>query len=135
MNKSSKPQWCTRVLLYCVALIIMAFGVAFSANSDLGISPVNSLPYVISDIVKIAPGTAVIIVFCTYILIQILILRKDFRWINLFQIVFSTIFGYFVNFSKWVVGDFVIPGAYAGRLLMQIIGILLVSFGVFYTLR
>ena len=51
MRKSTLPQWGIRVLFYCIALFFMALGVAFSANSDLGISPVNSLPYVISDIV------------------------------------------------------------------------------------
>ena len=53
MRKSTLPQWGIRVLFYCIALFFMALGVAFSANSDLGISPVNSLPYVISDIVKL----------------------------------------------------------------------------------
>lgn len=40
-----------RIVLYCVGLLFMAFGVAFSVNSNLGVSPVNSLPYVISLIV------------------------------------------------------------------------------------
>ena len=119
MRKSTLPQWGIRVLFYCIALFFMALGVAFSANSDLGISPVNSLPYVISDIVKMKPGTCVTIVFCFYILVQILLLRKEFNPVNLFQIVFSTIFGYFVNFTKWMVGDFLFPGGYIGRLGMQ----------------
>ena len=109
----------------------MALGVAFSANSDLGISPVNSLPYVISDIVKMQPGTCVTIVFCLYILVQVILLRKEFNPINLTQIIFSTIFGYFVNFTKWMVGDFLLPGGYIGRLGMQCIGIVFVAFGVF----
>jgi len=131
MRKSTLPQWGIRVLFYCIALFFMALGVAFSANSDLGISPVNSLPYVISDIVKMQPGTCVTAVFCFYILVQILILRREFNPVNLFQIAFSTIFGYFVNFTKWMIGDFVLPGGYPGRLLMQCIGIVLVAFGVF----
>ena len=131
MRKSSVPQWGIRVVFYCIALFFMALGVAFSANSDLGISPVNSLPYVISDIVKMQPGTCVTIVFCSYILVQILLLRREFNPVNLFQIVFSTIFGYFVNFTKWMVGDFLLPGGYVGRLAMQCIGIVLVAFGVF----
>ena len=131
MRKSTPTQWGIRVLFYCIALFFMALGVAFSANSDLGISPVNSLPYVISDIVKMQPGTCVTIVFCIYILVQIILLRKEFNPINLFQIVFSTIFGYFVNFTKWMVGDFLLPGGYVGRLGMQVIGIILVAFGVF----
>ena len=40
-----------RVILYAVGLLFMAFGVAFSVNSNLGVSPVNSLPYVISKII------------------------------------------------------------------------------------
>lgn len=131
MRKSTPTQWGIRVLFYCIALFFMALGVAFSANSDLGISPVNSLPYVISDIVKMQPGTCVTIVFCFYILVQIILLGKEFNPINLFQIVFSTIFGYFVNFTKWMVGDFLLPGGYIGRLGMQVIGIILVAFGVF----
>lgn len=131
MRKSTLSQWGIRVLFYCIALFFMALGVAFSANSDLGISPVNSLPYVISDIVKMKPGTCVTIVFCFYILVQILLLRKEFNPVNLFQIVFSTIFGYFVNFTKWMVGDFLFPGGYIGRLGMQCVGIVFVAFGVF----
>lgn len=131
MKKSTPTGWALRVVFYCVALFFMAMGVAFSANSNLGISPVNSLPYVISDIVHIAPGTAVIIVFCSYIVVQILILRKEFNPINLCQIVFSTIFGYFVNFTKWIVGDFGVAFPYPGRFAMQCAGIVFVAFGVF----
>ena len=135
MKKRTPAQWGICVLFYVIALFFMAMGVAFSANSNLGISPVNSLPYVISDIVGIAPGTAVIIVFCSYIVVQILLLRKEFQPVQLFQIAFSTIFGYFVNFTKWIVGDFVFPGGYFGRLLLQCVGIVFVAFGVFLYLE
>ena len=56
-------------------------------------------------------------------------MRKDFKWINLTQLIFSTIFGYFVDLAKWIVGDFAIP-TYAGQLLMLAISILLVAIGV-----
>ena len=135
MRKRTPTQWGICVLFYVIALFFMAMGVAFSANSNLGISPVNSLPYVISDIVGIAPGTAHIIVFCSYIVVQILLLRKEFQPMQLFQIAFSTIFGYFVNFTKWIVGDFVFPGGYFGRLLLQCVGIVFVAFGVFLYLE
>ena len=135
MRKSSASQWFIRVLLYCAALFFLALGVAFSANSNLGISPVNSLPYVISDIVHKAPGTCVTVVFCCYILIQIIILKKEFQPIQLCQIIFSTIFGYFVNFTKWLLGDFVLPGGYIGRLVLLLLSIVVVAFGVFLYLE
>ncbi|SCP98150.1 YczE/YyaS/YitT family protein [Anaerobium acetethylicum] len=118
-----------RILFYMIGLLCLAFGVAFSINSKLGVSPVNSLPYIISLITGNEVGICVIALFSFYILIQIVILRKEFKWINLTQLVFSTIFGYFVNFAKSVLGDFTIP-TYAGQLCMLVISILLVALGV-----
>ncbi len=118
-----------RIVVYIVGLLFLAFGVAFSINSGLGVSPVNSLPYVIGLIAGVETGTMVIIVFSFYILLQMVILRRDFKWINLTQLIFSTIFGYFTNFAKTIVGDFTIP-TYFGQLLMLAISIIFVALGV-----
>lgn len=122
-------KWLARVIIYVIGLLILAFGVAFSVNSNLGVSPVNSLPYVISLIVEKKLGTCVTVVFISYILLQILILRKDFQWFNLAQILCSTLFGKFVDFAKMVVGDFAIP-TYAGQLTMLGISIVLIAIGI-----
>lgn len=118
-----------RILIYTLGLFCLALGVAFSINSRLGVSPVNSLPYIISVITGKEIALCVIAIFSLYIVIQILILRKEFKWINLTQIIFSTIFGYFVDFAKFILGDISIP-TYAGQLLMLAISILLAAFGV-----
>lgn len=117
------------MLLYAFGLLVIAFGVAFSVNSDLGVSPVNSLPYVISQITGTALSTCVILVFCAYIVIQVLLLEKEFHPIQLLQILFSTLFGYFVDFAGWIVGDFAIP-TYVGQLTMLAISIGLIALGV-----
>ena len=129
MKKSTPVQFVIRVLIYCLGLLSLAFGVAFSVNSNLGVSPVNSLPYVISRIVNVQMGTCVTAVFCFYILLQILILGRKFNPVNLLQIVFSTIFGYFVDFAKMVLGDFTIP-TYFGQLTMLAISIPLIAVGI-----
>ena len=118
-----------RILVYILGLLVLAFGVVFSINSDLGVSPVNSLPFVISLIAGIDLGVCVVAVFLLYILMQIVLLKKEFKWINLSQIVFSSIFGYFVDFARLVVGDFNIP-TYAGQLCMMAAGILFISCGI-----
>lgn len=118
-----------RVVIYIVGLLFLAFGVAFSVNSNLGVSPVNSLPYVVSLITETDMGSCVIVIFGSYILVQILLLRRNFQWINLTQMVFSTLFGYFVDFAKWVVGDFALP-TYFGQLAMLAISIIMVAAGV-----
>lgn len=120
---------CIRFVVYCIGLLFLAFGVAFSVNSNLGVSPVNSLPYVISLITKVDMGTCVVVVFSAYIVIQIAIKRRKFKWINLTQLIFSTIFGYFVDFAKTMLGTFVFP-TYLGQLGMLAISIVLVAVGV-----
>ena len=130
MKRSAPAQWASRVVLYVVGLFFMALGVAFAVNSDLGVSPVTSLPYVVSLIADRALGTCVIAVYGVYIVLQILILRREFRLINLTQILFSTVFGYFTDFTKWLLADFALP-TYAGQLAMLAISIVAVAFGVF----
>ena len=129
MKNSTPAQLVIRVLIYCFALLLMAFGVALSVNSNLGVSPVNSLPYVVSQILNVQMGTCVTVIFCFYILLQVIILRKEFQIINLLQIVFSTVFGYFVDFAKMLVGDFALP-TYFGQLAMLAASIVLIALGV-----
>lgn len=122
-----------QVGIYCFGLLVLAFGVAFSVNSDLGVSPVNSMPYVLSQILNVSMGTCVTGVFCLFILLQAVILGKEFSLISLTQIIFSTIFGYFVDLAKWVVGDFCLP-TYFGRLAMLAISIVLIAAGIYFYL-
>ena len=129
MKKSTPMQFVIRVGVYCLGLLLLAFGVAVSVNSNLGVSPVNSLPYVISKILNVQLGTCVTAVFCSYIVLQILILRREFQPVNLLQILFSTLFGYFVDFAKLVLGDFAIP-TYAGKLVMLAVSIVLIALGI-----
>lgn len=129
MKKSTPAQFVIRILVYCLGLLLLAFGVAISVNSDLGVSPVNSLPYVISQIVKVQLGTCVTVVFCSYIVLQVLILRREFQPVNLLQILFSTLFGYFVDFAKWTIGEFALAG-YVGRLTMLAVSIVFIALGI-----
>ena len=88
-----KKRFAARVVVYLVGLFILAFGVVFAINSNLGISPVNSLPYAASLASGIDAGVCVAIFFLACIGAQIILLRGDFKWINLTQIIFSFVFG------------------------------------------
>ena len=133
MRKRTPVQWIISIALYCVGLMCLAFAVSFSANAGLGISPVRSLPYVVASCLGMEAkvGTMVTIVFCFYILLQILILRKEFKIFNLLQILFSTLFGYFVNFAKAIMGSWRIMDGYAGSLIMLAISIVITALGVY----
>ena len=92
----------------------MAFGIALAVNSNLGVSPVSSLPYVVSQIVKMSLGTCTILVYTLYFLLQL---------------VFSTIFGWFVDAAKFILGDFCLP-TYFGQVAMLAASIVLIGFSL-----
>lgn len=121
-----------RLLVYVSGLFIMALGVAFATNSNLGVSPVSSVPSAVSAASGISMGTCIIAVYSFYVLVQIILLRREFHPKNLLQVVFSTMFGYFVDFTRFLLGGFELPG-YLGQLVMMAISMVLVAFGlVFY---
>ena len=92
--KTSKPaQLAARLGIYCLGLLVLAFGIALSVNCRLGVSPVSSLPYVVSQILNISLGTCTTIVYTVYILLQMLLNGRKFQPALLLQLVFSTIFG------------------------------------------
>ena len=108
---------------------MLAFGIALSVNSNLGVSPVSSLPYVVSQILGISLGTCTTLVYAVYILLQMLLNGKKFQPALLLQLVFSTVFGYFVDGAKFILGDFAIP-TYLGQLAMLAGSILLIGFSL-----
>lgn len=122
-------RFCYRVLFYVLGLFVMAIGVTFASNSNLGMSPVNSIPAVLSAMTNLEMGTCVIVVFSLFILAQILIQRREFRWINLTQLIFSTLFGLFVDFTAFLFQGFCLP-TFFGRLAMMVISLFFIAAGV-----
>ena len=118
-----------RYLLLCAGLAIMAFGVAFSIKASLGTSPISSVPYVVSLFAPLTVGTATIVMHCVFILLQILILRRQHHPIQLMQLPVAVFFGYLTDFGVWAVRG-IQCDTYWQQWIVCLIGILLVAAGV-----
>lgn len=118
-----------RYLLLLAGLSIMAFGVAFSIKASLGTSPISSVPYVVSLFAPLTVGTATIVMHCVFILLQILILRKNYHPIQLMQLPVAAFFGYLTDFGVWAVRG-IHCSTYWQQWIVCLIGILLVAAGV-----
>lgn len=118
-----------QLMMYCTGLLLLAFGVTFSIKSNLGVSPVNSIPYVLSILTGVEQGLLTSIIFCCYIILQIFILRKKFKPIQFLQIIFSMIFGYFVMFSNGL-WSFLPPETYMNRILLLTVSIIVIALGL-----
>ena len=123
LNQSKK------VAVYLAGLFILSAGVALSIRSGLGVSPVSSLPYVISLILEVYVGRVISVVMILLVLTQIILLRKNFRPIDLCQIAFSVVFGYFVDFILFLTRE-VHVAFYLGSLALLMVSIFFLSLGI-----
>jgi uncharacterized membrane protein YczE len=62
-------------------------------------------------------------------LLQIMILRKDLKLYLLIPLLFAIVFGYFVDFFQWVLGDFILP-TYLGQLVMVVFSAFCIGSGI-----
>lgn len=126
---SHKIELVKRYLFLCVGLMVMAFGVAFSIKAGLGTSPISSVPYVVELFTPLSVGTATICMHCVFILLQILLLRKNYQLIQLMQLPVALFFGYMTDVAIYVIQPLSCH-SYVEQWLFCLIGIVLVATGV-----
>lgn len=118
-----------RLLSYLAGLLVLAFGVVLSALSGLGISPINSMPYVFSQILGWSLGSCVLLVYAVFIVAQVILEKRPFRLADISQLLVSALFGAFVDMAKAVLdegGDW----SYPIRAALLLASILLSALGV-----
>lgn len=118
-----------RLVLLCVGLSIMAFGVAFSIKAQLGTSPISSVPYVTSAISGLSVGTTTIIMNFMFVAIQIAILRKKYDWFQLLQLPAAIVFGVMIDVAEYIISPITLSN-YFQQWLICVAGIVLVALGV-----
>ena len=118
-----------RIIVYLLGLLTLAFGTTFTIKSELGVSPVSSLPNVLSEVTALSIGWMSTLFFAGLVVLQIAILGKKFRWLNLIQLPFVFVFGYFLNFGVGLMYSLQFP-TYFGQMGMLLIGIVLIALGI-----
>ena len=118
-----------RLILLCIGLSVMAFGVAFSIKAALGTSPISSVPYVTSVISGLSVGTTTIIMNFLFVLIQIVILRKRYDWFQLLQFPSAIVFGTMIDVAEKALQN-VLFYNYFQQWILCAIGIFLVALGI-----
>ena len=123
-----------RIPMYFVGLFIMTIGIALSVKSNLGVSPVSSIPYTMTCVWGIEMGKATIIFHAALVLIQILILRKRFKPINLLQVVVGIVFGYFTTFCNYLASFLPSTDNIAMRIVLMLVSTVFIAVGIFFYL-
>lgn len=120
-----------RIAFYLVGLLVMTLGIAASVKSDLGVSPVSSIPYTMTVVWGIEMGLATIIFHVLLVLLQLVLLRRSFKVKNLLQVPVGVLFGLLTSFSLWVASFFPDVSGIWAQLALSLAGTVLVAFGIF----
>lgn len=121
-----------RLLYYFGGLFIMTIGIALSVKSDLGVSPVSSIPYTLTCVWGIEMGIATIIFHAILVLLQVALLRRRFEIKNLLQIPVGVVFGAFTTTCNSLAALFPSTDNLVVRLLLCWIATVIVAIGLFF---
>ena len=119
-----------RYLIFLVGLFVNSLGVSLITKANLGTSPISSIPYVLSLNFPFTLGNFTIFFSILLIVLQLIILRKNFKLEHILQIPVSIIFGYFIDFAM-ILLSWVNPEEYLMKIVYLLIGCLILGVGVY----
>lgn len=114
---------------FTAGVLLNAFGVALITKAALGTSPISSLPYVLSLRFPVTLGQFTFLMNMLFILAQVLLLRKDFRPVQLLQVAVNVVFSLFIDVSMGLL-SWMEVGVLPMRLLALAVGCAVLGFGI-----
>lgn len=86
-----------RRLTYFIGILFLACGITMNTKTQLGVSPVISVAYNLADLLHVSFGVMTFVYYVFLILVQVLLLRKDFLQIQWLQLVASFLTSAFIS--------------------------------------
>lgn len=112
-----------------VSIILIGMSVAILLKASIGIGPYDALSQTVSNVTNIKVGTVTIILNSIFLLVQILLKRKNFKKFQILQVVLIFCLGYIINLFYYEIFTFEV-GSYFQGVLLFILGTLISAFGV-----
>ncbi|MBP2650523.1 MAG: putative rane protein [Firmicutes bacterium] len=120
-----------RVFLFMLGLFFMGLGISLITKSNLGTSPISSVPYELSLIFPITIGEFTILLSLLFIIMQMLILRKEFPKEQMLQVFVGPFFGIFIDVGMYLF-RFLNPDYYGDKILVLLLGCVVLALGIYF---
>jgi len=108
----------------------MGMGISLTTKSNLGTSPISSVPYVLSMIFPFTFGEFTFLLSLVFLLIQVVLLRKDFPRKQYMQLLVGPLFGLFVDLGMFLFAP-LNPQIYPSKLFILVLGSAVLAMGVY----
>lgn len=114
-----KKTTCYRALFYVLGLLILALGLTLNTKAGLGVSPIISVSYSVSQIFSLNFGDTTLVLYCIFVLVELVLhlthgragegapgSRRLTLLLDVLQIPLSLIFTRFLNLFVALLPDF-----------------------------
>ncbi|WP_054710111.1 DUF6198 family protein [Bacillus sp. JCM 19041] len=120
----------TALLFFYRRSFFMGIGISLTAKSELGNSPISSVPYVLSSGFPMTLGTFTFLLLSVFVLIQLFLLGKNFPPIQFIQLAIAPLLGVFIDLGM-MLSSFIKPVVFIEQLAILLLGCLFVAIGVY----
>lgn len=119
-----------RYLIFILGLFINSFGIVLITKSNLGTSPISGSPFVYSlYFTHLSFGMTTFIMNMIFVVLQVLLLRKDFHPIQYLQIAANFVFSAFIDISMFILAP-LDPATIPARAASLLAGCLVLAAGI-----
>lgn len=129
----SKAELLRRYLVFGISLLVIAFGISIITRSDLGTSPITSVPYVASLNTPLSLGSYFFLFTIILICLQMLLLGKkgimERKMELLMQFPVAFVLSVFTDLTMWITASYV-PQLYYVKIISLVIGCMILAFGI-----
>ena len=130
MKQDKTASTTVRWVLTIVAVILNALGVAFITIAGLGTVPATAIPHVTAIVSpRFTLGEYLFVLSVLQIVLQVILLRREFKLFQLTQIIPAVVLSYFVDFFMLLLQPLPLPN-YAFQLLYLLLGTLILSYAI-----
>lgn len=124
-----------RWFLYLLGMFVLAFGITLNTKTGLGVSPIISVAYCISQLFNLNFGDMTFVLYALFVVVQLFLREKRERIPTLLQLVVSLVFSRLLNLcSALITYDCTLHGLIPNVLLLAV-AILLTGVGVSLTVN
>lgn len=127
---TDKTELIKRYIFLLAGLFVNGLGVSFITKAGLGTSPITSIPYTLSLGFTPTVGMFTFVFNIFLIILQLILLRRNFQLQNLLQLPIIALFSFFIDLTMSLLG-FIQPETYVLKVISLVIGCLILGFRVF----
>ena len=124
-----------RWLIYGLGMAVLAFGITLNTKAGLGVSPIISVAYSISQIFSLNFGDMTFVLYVLFVLVQLILRDKRERIATLLQIVVSLIFSWLLNLFDALIPYRSVDHSLPANLVLLVAAIFLTGLGIAMTVN